>query len=171
LLPVDGMLLDASASIDESAVTGEPLPELRQHGDLLRSGTVNAGEAFRFRASALASQSTYAGIVRMVEAAQTAKAPFMRMADRFAIFLLPATLLVALGAWYLAGDPIRALAVLVVATPCPLILAAPVAFIGGVSRAARAGVLMKGSTALEALALVRTAIFDKTGTLTRGGPT
>ena len=93
----------------------------------------------------------------------------MRMADRFAIFLLPATLIVALGAWYLAGDPIRALAVLVVATPCPLILAAPVAFIGGVSRAARAGVLMKGSTALEALAQVRTAIFDKTGTLTRGG--
>ena len=169
LLPVDGILLDASASIDESAVTGEPLPELRRHGDLLRSGTVNAGEVFRFRASALASQSTYAGIVRMVEAAQTAKAPFMRMADRFAIFLLPATLIVALGAWYLAGDPIRALAVLVVATPCPLILAAPVAFIGGVSRAARAGVLMKGSTALEALAQVRTAIFDKTGTLTSGG--
>ena len=128
LLPVDGILLDASASIDESAVTGEPLPELRRHGDSLRSGTVNAGEVFRFRASALASQSTYAGIVRMVEAAQTAKAPFMRMADRFAIFLLPATLIVALGAWYLAGDPIRALAVLVVATPCPLILAAPVTF-------------------------------------------
>ena len=169
LLPVDGTLLDASASLDESAVTGEPLPELRRHGDLLRSGTVNAGEAFRFRASALASQSTYAGIVRMVEAAQTAKAPFMRMADRFALFLLPATLIVALGAWYLAGDPIRGLAVLVVATPCPLILAAPVAFIGGVSRAARAGVLMKGSTALEALAQVRTAIFDKTGTLTHGG--
>ena len=169
LLPVDGTLLDASASLDESAVTGEPLPELRRDGDLLRSGTVNAGEAFRFRASALASQSTYAGIVRMVEAAQTAKAPFMRMADRFALFLLPATLIMALGAWYLAGDPIRALAVLVVATPCPLILAAPVAFIGGVSRAARAGVLMKGSTALEALAQVRTAIFDKTGTLTHGG--
>jgi heavy metal translocating P-type ATPase len=169
LIPVDGHLLAPGASIDESAVTGEPLPVTRHHGDLLRSGTVNAGEAFRFRASAAADQSTYAGIVRMVEAAQTAKAPFIRIADRFALFLLPATLIVSGAAWWLSGDKIRALAVLVVATPCPLILAAPVAFIGGVSRAARAGILMKGSAALEGLAQIRTAIFDKTGTLTEGG--
>jgi heavy metal translocating P-type ATPase len=169
LLPVDGILLDAMASLDESAVTGEPLTERRRAGDMLRSGTLNAGESFSMRASALAEQSTYAAIVRMVAAAQTAKAPFIRMADRFALFLLPATLLVAGTAWYASGDPIRALAVLVVATPCPLILAAPVAFIGGVSRAARAGILMKGSAALETLAQVRTAIFDKTGTLTVGG--
>lgn len=169
LLPVDGILLDASASLDESAVSGEPLPERRSAGDVLRSGTVNAGETFNMRASALSEQSTYAAIVRMVAAAQTAKSPFIRMADRFALFLLPVTLLVAGTAWYISGDPIRALAVLVVATPCPLILAAPVAFIGGVSRAARAGILMKGSAALEALAQVRTAIFDKTGTLTIGG--
>ncbi|MDX8434759.1 heavy metal translocating P-type ATPase [Mesorhizobium abyssinicae] len=169
LLPVDGILLDASASVDESAVTGEPLPVRRSAGDALRSGTLNAGEPFSMRASALAEQSTYAAIVRMVAAAQTAKAPFIRMADRFALFLLPATLLVSGTAWYASGDPIRALAVLVVATPCPLILAAPVAFIGGVSRAARAGILMKGSAALEALAQARTAIFDKTGTLTIGG--
>jgi len=169
LLPVDGILLDASASLDESAVSGEPLPERRTAGDMLRSGTVNAGETFSMRASALAKESTYAAIVRMVAAAQTAKSPFIRMADRFALFLLPATLLVSGAAWYVSGDPIRALAVLVVATPCPLILAAPVAFIGGVSRAARAGILMKGGTALEALAQVRTAIFDKTGTLTIGG--
>ncbi|RWK65674.1 heavy metal translocating P-type ATPase [Mesorhizobium sp.] len=169
LLPVDGILLDASASLDESAVTGEPLPERRSAGDALRSGTLNNGEAFSMRASALAEQSTYAAIVRMVAAAQTAKSPFIRMADRFALFLLPATLLVSGTAWYISGDPIRALAVLVVATPCPLILAAPVAFIGGVSRAARAGILMKGGVALEALAQVRTAIFDKTGTLTIGG--
>ncbi|NVD39926.1 heavy metal translocating P-type ATPase [Ensifer sp. HO-A22] len=169
LLPVDGHLLNEHAKLDESAVTGEPLPETRLKGDQLRSGTVNAGEAFNYRASAPASKSTYAGIVRMVEDAQTAKAPFIRMADRFALLLLPATLLVAGLAWWLSGDRIRALAVLVVATPCPLILAAPVAFIGGVSRAARAGILMKGSSALEALALVRTAIFDKTGTLTEGG--
>lgn len=169
LLPVDGGLLDERATLDESAVTGEPLPIRRRKGDQLRSGTVNAGEAFRFRASAPASESTYAGIVRMVEEAQTAKAPFIRMADRFALILLPVTLLVAALAWWLSGDRIRALAVLVVATPCPLILAAPVAFIGGVSRAARAGILMKGSTALEALARIRTAIFDKTGTLTEGG--
>ncbi|MEO5757148.1 MAG: heavy metal translocating P-type ATPase [Mesorhizobium sp.] len=169
LLPVDGILIDASATLDESAVTGEPLPERRSAGDVLRSGTVNAGETFSMRASALAEQSTYAAIVRMVAAAQTVKAPFIRMADRFALFLLPATLLVSGAAWYISGDPIRGLAVLVVATPCPLILAAPVAFIGGVSRAARAGILMKGSAALEALAQVRTAIFDKTGTLTIGG--
>lgn len=169
LLPVDGHLLNEQAKLDESAVTGEPLPEIRRKGEHLRSGTVNAGEAFHYRASAPASKSTYAGIVRMVEEAQTAKAPFIRIADRFALLLLPATLLVAGLAWWLSGDRIRALAVLVVATPCPLILAAPVAFIGGVSRAARAGVLMKGSSALEALALVRTVIFDKTGTLTEGG--
>ncbi|RWL84373.1 MAG: heavy metal translocating P-type ATPase [Mesorhizobium sp.] len=169
LLPVDGVLIDASAQVDESTVTGEPLPERRGAGDALRSGTVNVGEAFVMRASAIADKSTYAAIVRMVAAAQTAKAPFIRIADRFALLLLPATLLIAAIAWYLSGDPIRALAVLVVATPCPLILAAPVAFIGGVSRAARAGILMKGSAALEALAQIRTAIFDKTGTLTLGG--
>lgn len=169
LLPVDGILIDASAQVDESTVTGEPLPERRGAGDALRSGTVNVGEAFVMRASAIADKSTYAAIVRMVAAAQTAKAPFIRIADRFALLLLPATLLIAAIAWYLSGDPIRALAVLVVATPCPLILAAPVAFIGGVSRAARAGILMKGSAALEALAQIRTAIFDKTGTLTLGG--
>ncbi|RWB79024.1 MAG: heavy metal translocating P-type ATPase [Mesorhizobium sp.] len=169
LLPVDGVLIDASAQVDESTVTGEPLPERRGAGDALRSGTVNVGEVFVMRASAIADKSTYAAIVRMVAAAQTAKAPFIRIADRFALLLLPATLLIAAIAWYLSGDPIRALAVLVVATPCPLILAAPVAFIGGVSRAARAGILMKGSAALEALAQIRTAIFDKTGTLTLGG--
>ena len=169
LLPVDGELLDARAKLDESAVSGEPLPETRTKGALLRSGTMNAGEALRYRASAAAGESTYAGIVRMVEAAQTAKAPFIRMADRFALLLLPATLLVAGLAWWLSGDPVRALAVLVVATPCPLILAAPVAFIGGVSRAARSGILIKGSSAIEALGRTRTAIFDKTGTLTEGG--
>ncbi|MFN3548700.1 MAG: heavy metal translocating P-type ATPase [Mesorhizobium sp.] len=169
VVPVDGALLDEAASIDEAAVTGEPLPRRLREGERLFSGTVNAGETFRMRATALASASTYAGIVRMVEAAQTAKAPFIRMADRFALWLLPVTLAVAGLAWWASGDPVRGLAVLVVATPCPLILAAPVAFIGGVSRAARAGVLMKGSAALEALARARTAIFDKTGTLTHGG--
>lgn len=169
VLPVDGLLLGQTAAIDESAVTGEPLPRHLRQGDRLFSGTVNAGETFRMRASAVAQASMYAGIVRMAEAAQTARAPLMRMADRFALWLLPITLAVAGLAWWLSGDPVRGLAVLVVATPCPLILAAPVAFIGGVSRAARAGVLMKGSAALEALASATTAIFDKTGTLTHGG--
>ena len=169
LVPVDGVLLDTDARLDESALTGEPLPAIRHSTQALRSGTINAGEAFAMRATAPAAQSTYAGILRLVAAAHTARAPFIRMADRFALLLLPAALVVAGGAWWWSGDPLRGLAVLVVATPCPLILAAPVAFIGGISRAARAGVLMKGSPALEALAGVRTAVFDKTGTLTLGG--
>jgi heavy metal translocating P-type ATPase len=169
IVPVDGTLIDADAILDESALTGEPLPVAGSAGQLLRSGTVNAGEAFAMRATAPAAQSTYAGILRLVAAAHTARAPFIRMADRFALVLLPVTLIVAGAAWYISGDALRGLAVLVVATPCPLILAAPVAFIGGISRAAREGVLMKGSPALEALAKVRTAVFDKTGTLTLGG--
>ncbi len=169
LVPVDGLLLDPEAILDESALTGEPLPVRRYTSQLLRSGSVNAGEAFAMDATAVAAQSTYAGILRLVAAAHTARAPFIRMADRFALLLLPATLAVAGLAWWWSGDPLRGLAVLVVATPCPLILAAPVAFIGGISLSARAGVLMKGSPALEALAGVQTAIFDKTGTLTLGG--
>ncbi len=168
VLPVDGAALE-SAVLDESALTGEPLPVTRIAGETLRSGTLNAGEAFSYRASAAAAASTYAGIVRLVEEAQEEKAPFIRMADRFAILLLPATLVIAGLAWFFSGDPVRALAVLVVATPCPLILAAPVALVGGVSRAARHGALMKGGAALEALARVTTAVFDKTGTLTEGG--
>jgi heavy metal translocating P-type ATPase len=168
-IPVDGLLVDRLALIDESAVTGEPLPQSHLAGNTLRSGTVNAGEAFVMQATATVGASTYAGILRMVAAAQTAKAPFIRMADRFAVFMLPATLVVSGLAWHLSGSAVRALAVLVVATPCPLILAAPVAFIGGISRAAREGIVMKGSAALEKLASIRTAVFDKTGTLTVGG--
>ena len=121
------------------------------------------------KAIATADESTYAGIVRLVTAAQTAKAPFIRVADRYALLLLPMTVLVAGGAWVLSGDPIRALAVLVVATPCPLILAAPVAFIAGVSQAARRGIIIKGGAPLDALAQTHTVLFDKTGTLTVGG--
>lgn len=169
IVPVDGLLEDGEAVLDESAVSGEPLPVHHHAGAALRSGTVNAGDAFRLRASAPAEQSTYAGIVHMVAAAQTAKAPFIRLADHFAIVMLPATIAIAGLAWYVSRDPVRALAVFVIATPCPLILAAPVAFVGGLSRAARQGILMKGSAVLESLARTRTVVFDKTGTLTHGG--
>lgn len=169
VVPVDGAVAGGEALIDESALTGEPLPVLRRDREAVRSGTVNAGETFALRASATAGESTYAGIVRLVTAAQTAKAPFIRIADRYALMLLPATLFVAGFAYVWSGDPIRALAVLVASTPCPLILAAPVAFIAGVSQAARHGVLVKGGGALEALARAHTAMFDKTGTLTVGG--
>lgn len=169
VVPVDGTLADYDAMLDEAAVTGEAMPVSRRTGEAVLSGTVNAGDAFEMRARATAGESTYAGIVRMVTSAQEEKAPFIRLADRYALLLLPVTLVVAGAAWLLSGDPVRGLAVLVVATPCPLILAAPVAFIAGVSRAARLGILIKGGRPLEALARTRTVMFDKTGTLTVGG--
>ena len=169
IVPVDGVVLTPSATIDEAALTGEPIPVSRQVGELARSGSLNAGDSFEIRASTIASESTYAGIVRMVSAAQTAKSPFIRMADRYALLLLPITLAIAAGAWFFSNDPVRALAVLVAATPCPLILAAPVAFIAGVAQAAKRGILIKGGGPLEALANTHTVMFDKTGTLTIGG--
>ena len=169
VIPVDGAIVGPIATLDESALTGEPIPVSRGKGEAARSGTINAGETFELRATATAGESTYAGIVRMVTAAQTAKAPFIRIADRYALVLLPVTLALAGAAWWWSGDPIRGLAVLVASTPCPLILAAPVAFIAGVSRAARLGILIKGGGPLEALARTHTVIFDKTGTLTVGG--
>ena len=152
VIPVDGLITSLLAMLDEAALSGEPIPVSRQAGELARSGSLNAGDTFEIRASAPASESTYAGIVRMVSAAQTAKSPFIRLADRFALLLLPITLAIAGGAWFFSNDPVRGLAVLVAATPCPLILAAPVAFIAGVAQAAKRGILIKGSGPLEALA-------------------
>ena len=138
VVPVDGVVQSQVATIDEAALTGEATPISRRDGELARSGSVNAGDSFEIRASAVASESTYAGIVRLVSAAQTAKSPFIRMADRYALLFLPVTLAIAGGAWFFSNDPVRALAVLVAATPCPLILAAPVAFIAGVAQAQNA---------------------------------
>ena len=152
VIPIDGLLLTDGAMIDEAALTGEPIPVSRPVGDPVFSGTINAGDTFEMRATATAGDSTYAAIVKLVTAAQTAKAPFIRLADRYALLLLPVTLLLAGAAWLLSGDEIRGLAVLVASTPCPLILAAPVALIAGVSRAARLGILIKGGAPLEALA-------------------
>jgi len=132
------------------------------------SGSSNAGDAFDLIATHRAAESTYAGIVRLVEAAQQSRAPMWRVADRFAMAFLAVTVVMAGGAWLWTGDPIRALAVLVIATPCPLILAVPVAIISGVSRAAKLGILVKGGQALEGMARVRTLVIDKTGTLTYG---
>src|SRR6185437_7466335 len=134
------------------------------------SGSANAGAPFDVRADRPAGESAYAALVRLVEQAQTQRAPFVRMADRYAAFFLPATILVAGVAWALSGDPVRALAVVVVATPCPLILAAPIALVSGLSRAARVGVIVKGAGAIETLGEARTVLFDKTGTLTVGTP-
>jgi heavy metal translocating P-type ATPase len=169
VLPVDGVLESDEAVLDESALTGESLPVLYHRGRQLRSGAVSAA-TLHLRASRPASESAYAAIVRLVENAEAQRAPFVRMADRYAAFLLPLTVVVAGVAWAVSGDPVRALAVFVVATPCPLILAAPIALLCGVSRAARAGVVVKGAGAIERLGRARTVVLDKTGTITLGTP-
>ena len=169
IIPVDGIITSQMATIDESALTGEPIPVIKARGAATFSGSLNTGDSFEMAATTVAGESTYAGIVRLVTAAQTAKAPFVRLADRYALVFLPITLALAFIAWLISGDLIRSLAVLVAATPCPLILAAPVAFIAGVAQAARRGILVKGGGPLEALARAHTVLFDKTGTLTVGG--
>jgi heavy metal translocating P-type ATPase len=171
IVPVDGIVDGDTAVLDESALTGESIPRERGLLEEVRSGAVNAASApFTLRARATAERSTYAGIVRLVEQAQASKAPLVRLADRYSMVFLPLTLGVAGAAWALSGDAVRALAVLVVATPCPLILAAPVAIVSGVSRAARHGVIVKGGGALETLARGTQLVLDKTGTVTTGTP-
>ena len=169
VVPVDGVVTSDTATIDKSALTGEAIPVVKARGTAAFSGALNAGATFDMTASAVAGESTYSGIVRLVTAAQTAKAPFVRLADRYALVFLPVTLAVAFFAWLISDDLVRTLAVLVAATPCPLILAAPVAFIAGVAQSARSGILVKGGGPLEALARAHTVLFDKTGTLTVGG--
>ncbi|WP_242224097.1 heavy metal translocating P-type ATPase [Shinella zoogloeoides] len=168
VLPVDGIASGEGAALDMAALTGEPLPQPTPSGAEALSGSTCVGAPFDLVASRTAAESTYAGIIRLVEAAQASKAPMVRMADRFAVGFLVLTLIIAGGAWYFSEDPIRALAVLVVATPCPLILAVPVAIISGMSKAAGIGVLVKNGGMLEMLGRVQTAVLDKTGTLTHG---
>lgn len=168
VVPVDGRLLSSTAVLDESALSGESLPVTRQAGEQLPSGVTNVGAPILLTATRTAAQSTYAGVVRLAEAARRSRAPFVRLADRYALLFIPLTLLIAGIAWHLSGDSLRALAVLVVATPCPLILAVPIAIMSGISRAARRGILIKDGVTLEALAGVKQVFLDKTGTLTSG---
>jgi len=170
LVPVDGVLDSASATLDESSLTGESMPVDRRRGEELFSGAVNGSSAIEVTARAAAADSQYQRIVSLVQEAQESKAPFVRLADRVAVPFTLGALALAVGAWIVSGDPSRLAEVLVVATPCPLIIAAPVAFLGGMSRLARHGVIVKESGALEQLARVRTVAFDKTGTLTYGEP-
>ena len=169
VVPVDGTLAAGVAVLDESALTGEALPVQHVQGDTLRSGTLNAAGPFDLRASASAADSTYAAVVRLVSEAESEQAPFVRLADRYAMWFLPVSLAVAGAAWALGGAA-RAVAVLVVATPCPLILAAPVALVSGLSAAARRGIVVKNGGVLERLARCTTVLIDKTGTLTTGQP-
>jgi heavy metal translocating P-type ATPase len=168
VVPADGVVASGLAVLDQSALTGEPIPVQQHAGDEVMSGSTNAGEAFDLTVSHRADESTYAGIVRLVDSAQRSKAPMSRLADRFAMVFLAITVLIAAVAWFFTGDPVRAVAVLVIATPCPLILAVPVAIVSGLSRAARHGILIKGGKAIEALARVNSLVLDKTGTLTDG---
>jgi heavy metal translocating P-type ATPase len=170
VLPTDGVIVGERAVLDESSLTGEPLPATYARGHTVRSGTANAGDAFELQATRRTGDSAYAALVALVREAEGRRAPFARMADRYAAFFLPLTLIIAGGAWAISGDPVRALAVLVVATPCPLILAAPIAFVAGLSRAAHIGVIVKGGVAIERLGDARTVLLDKTGTLTLGIP-
>jgi heavy metal translocating P-type ATPase len=168
VVPVDGTVNNGLAVLDQSALTGETIPVQRTTGEAVMSGSTNVGDAFDLVVSRRAAESTYAGIVRLIEAAQRSKAPMSRLADQFALVFLVVTVVIAGGAWLWTGNPIRAVAVLVVATPCPLILAVPIAIISGLSRAAKQGILIKGGKALEIMARIRSLVIDKTGTLTDG---
>jgi heavy metal translocating P-type ATPase len=170
VIPVDGVVRGAAAVLDESALTGESRLVTHDEGSTVSSGVVNAGGAFDLQAIATAEASTYAGIVRLVEEVGRSKAPFVRLADRYALFFIPLTLAISGAVWVATGEPIRALQVLVVATPCPLLLAAPIAIVAGISRAARRGIIVKGGGPLETLARAGVILFDKTGTLTEGRP-
>lgn len=170
IVPVDAVLLSERASFDESSLTGESLPVSRAAGEEVLSGAVNGSNAVRVRALRPSADSQYQQIVALVHEAQQSKSPTVRLADRFAVPFTLVSLLIAGIAWWIAGDPLRFAQVLVLATPCPLLIAAPVAFLGGLSRTAKEGVIVKGGGVIEQLARVRSAAFDKTGTLTQGRP-
>ncbi|MDH5234356.1 MAG: heavy metal translocating P-type ATPase, partial [Gemmatimonadota bacterium] len=170
MVPTDGVVVDGRSSLDTSRITGEPLPQRVAVDAPVRSGVVNVASPLVIRVTAPASESLYARIVELVRTAQEEKSPIQRNADRWAVWFTPVTLLACAIAWWLSGDPQRVLAVLVVATPCPLLLATPVAIIGGINRAARRQIVVRNGTALEQLAQVDAVVFDKTGTLTLGRP-
>lgn len=169
IVPVDGMLI-TDATLDESALTGEALPVNRQTNDMVLSGVLNAGNNFQYKALQTLDLSTYSGIIRLVQSAQAKSAPGVRIANTWALRFVPIALTIAGLAWLITGEISRAIAVLVAATPCPLILAVPIAVVAGMSNAAKNGAVIKGGAALEQLARAEVVLLDKTGTLTYGGP-
>jgi heavy metal translocating P-type ATPase len=170
LIPCDGVVEAGESAVDASTLTGEPLPVHASEGTLLMSGSVNGEGALHVRATRTSAESRYARIVELVRSAQASKSPIQRVADRYAVWFTPLTLLVCAAAYYISHDPVRVLAVLVVATPCPLILATPIAIIGGINRAARRQIIVRDGGAIERLADVDLVAFDKTGTLTLALP-
>ena len=170
LIPVDGTIVEGSTEIDESAITGEPMGRTKTVGDSVLSGSVNGSSVVTMRADLLSQDSQYAKIVKMVKKAQEEKAPIQRLADRYAIYFTPMTLVMAAIGFLLTHQMTTVLAVLVVATPCPLILATPLAVLCGINRAADSGIIVKGGAAIEQIASTQVALFDKTGTITFGTP-
>ena len=170
VVPVDGLAETGPVVLDESALTGESMPRRLLAGERVRSGVVNAGQLFDMRVTVPPGDGTYASIVRLVESARSSTSPVQRLAERYATWFVAASLVASAVAWAASGSPARAVAVLVVATPCPLVLAVPVALVSGLALAARRGVVVKGGGVLEQLARGGTLLLDKTGTLTSGRP-
>ncbi|WP_254678807.1 heavy metal translocating P-type ATPase [Arthrobacter sp. 24S4-2] len=170
VVPLDGVLLSDAGTFDESSLTGESLPVERSAGEGMMSGSVNGEAAVRMRVTAVMEDSQYSRIVALVKEASESRAPMVRLADRYAIPFTAFAYALGAIAWIVSGSPTRFAEVLVVATPCPLLIAAPVAFLGGMSQAAKSGIIVKYAGVLEQLGKVRTAAFDKTGTLTYGRP-
>lgn len=168
LVPVDCVITDGAANFDEASLTGESLPQAKQRDDLLLSGSINIDGAVTAKATKRAEDSQYQQIIKLVRGAAASQAPFVRLADRYSIPFTILAFAISLGVWAYTGEAIRFLEVIVVATPCPLILAAPIALISGMSRASRYGIIVKNGSALEKLANIKTMAFDKTGTLTSG---
>lgn len=168
VVPIDGIVLEGSSWFDESSLTGESEPVTKELGDDVLSGSINGETAVMIRASKKASDSQYQKIVQLVKESEATPAQFVRLVDRYAVPFTIVSLLIAGAAWFISGDMTRFAEVLVVASPCPLILAAPIAFVGGMSRSSRNGLLVKNGTTIEKLSLAKTVAFDKTGTLTTG---
>ncbi|HSW73100.1 MAG TPA: heavy metal translocating P-type ATPase, partial [Chlamydiales bacterium] len=170
LVPVDGTIVEGSSEIDESSLTGEPLPKNKIAGSKVFSGTIVVNGSFEMRADKLSKESQYAKIIELVQKAQAEKGPIQRLADRYALFFTPLTLIMATIGYFVTHNPTTILAVLVVATPCPLILATPLAVICGINRAADLGIIVKGGTPMEQVGMAKAVVFDKTGTITYGTP-
>ena len=170
LIPCDGVVTDGRSHVDASAISGEPLAVPVAVGSLVVSGSANVDGPLTVKATASAGESQYLRIVELVRVAQGSKAPLQRLADKAAVWFTPVTLLICAVTYAITRDTDRVLSVLMVATPCPLILATPIAIIGGINRCARRQIIIRTGGALEVLASITTAVFDKTGTLTKGQP-
>jgi heavy metal translocating P-type ATPase len=170
VVPLDGQVIAGNSMVDESSLTGESIPVTKGVHSTLLSGSINTDKVLEVRATHRSKDSKYQQIIQLVKDAENHKAKFVRLADRYSVFFTVVAFTLAGVAWLISGSPVRALAVLVVATPCPLILATPIAFASGISQAAKRGIIVKSGEAIEQLAKAKSFLFDKTGTLTLGEP-